>query len=204
MFMIQGPVAVFLSPRTPNGFLLYAKSVHAKVTACSALSYPGLAVLGACIEAFDDAQVEAGNKSPIAVAERNAKALKVYQELGHLRDYVQAMVETMTSPADAVALIVSAGLSVRKARNYAKPAFAAKYGAVSGEALLVALAVPRAHAYYWEYSVDQSEWTAMPETTKASTTLAGLTAGQVYYFRFRTLTPNGKTDYSQVVSLRVH
>jgi hypothetical protein len=38
---------------------------------------------------------------------------------------------------------------------------------------------------------------------KADTTVAGLTPGQVYSFRFRAQTRKGLGDYSQVVSLMV-
>jgi hypothetical protein len=51
----------------------------------------------------------------------------------------------------------------------------------------------------WEYSVDQSTWTPLPETMKSRTELSGLTPACVYYFRFRAFTRAGWQDYSQVV-----
>lgn len=204
MFMYQGPVAKLKCPRTPKNFLTYAKSVVAKAKGSASLSYPGMAELEADVLALDKAETLAGDKNPALVADRDAKALKVYQGLGHYLDYVQSLVEQQATPADAVAMILGLGLTVRKTSAYAKPALVAKYGDVSGDVVLVALAIDGAGAYYWEFSFDQKSWTTVPETKYATTTISGLTPGQVYYFRFRALTPKGKGNYSQVVNLLVH
>jgi spore coat protein U-like protein len=64
--------------------------------------------------------------------------------------------------------------------------------------------VARSAVYLWDYSLDLKTWTSVPQTMKASTTIAGLTMGQVYYFRFHAQTRKGVGNYSQVVSLLVH
>ncbi len=67
----------------------------------------------------------------------------------------------------------------------------------------MAQAVAHYATYYWEMSSDQKVWSSLPETTKSFTSVAGLTPGQTYYFRLRTLTRAGKSDYTQIVSLLV-
>jgi len=67
---------------------------------------------------------------------------------------------------------------VKKTGTRKKAVLAAKYTGFSGEVLLVALAIASAGAYYWEYSLDQSAWAAVPETTAARVRIAGLTPGR--------------------------
>jgi hypothetical protein len=83
------------------------------------------------------------------------------------------------------------------------PAVSAKNGDVSGRVMLAAKAVAHSAVYLWEYSVDQSKWTSLPETMKSRTEVSGLTPACVYYFRFYAITRAGRQDYSHVVSLIV-
>jgi len=128
----------------------------------------------------------------------------VRDDLHHLRDYVQSVVETLASPADAAALIASVHMPIRRVGTRDKPALAVSNGVVPGTVVLVAKAVASTASYYWSYSLDQKTWTSVPETMQATTTISGLTSAQTYYFRFRVLTRAGHRDYSQIVSLLVH
>jgi hypothetical protein len=206
MYFIQGPIATARFPRNQNGFVVYTKNIRDKLKGNQALPNPNppFAVYDADVNALDDAQTAAKDGSAIALADRDAKALKVFKNTGHLVDYVQSVADSLASHADAVAVIVGAGLDVQKPKSRKKPELAAKYTGISGDVLLAALAIPGAGAYYWEVSVDQKIWSTVPETKLGKTTVTGLTPGQVYYFRFRALTRKGKTDYSLVVSLMVH
>ena len=94
--------------------------------------------------------------------------------------------------------------SVRKVNTPSLPEVQAKNAEVSGKVKLAAKAVAPAAVYSWEYSLDQSQWSSVPDTMKSRTELSGLTQGSVYYFRFRTFTRAGRQDYSQVVRLLVH
>jgi hypothetical protein len=95
-------------------------------------------------------------------------------------------------------------MSVKKVPTRSVPDVSAKNAGVSGKVVLAAKAVAPVATYYWEYSDDQSTWTAIPETMQTRTELSGLMSARVYYFRFRALTRAGRGDYSQVVSLLVH
>jgi hypothetical protein len=57
--------------------------------------------------------------------------------------------------------------------------------------------------YYWGFSLDQRGWTSAADSMTARVTIAGLTPGQTYYFRYRTLTRKGMSDFSQIVSFLV-
>jgi hypothetical protein len=72
-------------------------------------------VLSADIDAFEEAETKAAARTKGATSFRDLRKKKVKDDLFHLCDYVQSVVETATSPAEATALIESAFMSVRKA-----------------------------------------------------------------------------------------
>jgi hypothetical protein len=204
MNLQHGPTAMARYPSTHKAFGGYAKNIEVKLKGSASLpNVPGSSTFGDEVDALITAD-GIPHKTPEQTADRDAKALKVFRHIGHIVDYVQSVADTLTSPADAVALILSAGLDVRKFRPARKRPLAARYTGLTGEVLLVALAIAGAGAYYWEFSLDQLVWTAVPETRDSRTTIKGLTVGQTYYFRVRALTRKGKTDYVTPVNLVVH
>lgn len=70
--------------------------------------------------------------------------------------------------------------------------------------MLDARALRRPVQYRWQMSTDQQAWTDLPESFNASTTVEGLTAATIYYFRLRTLTKKGASDWSAPVSIIAH
>jgi hypothetical protein len=85
-----------------------------------------------------------------------------------------------------------------------KPPIAAKQvgaGAVRIDVLALAAVV----AYFYEFSVDQTNWLPGIQTGRTDGTITGLKAVTLYYFRFRCLkTDDTYTDYSTVFPLLVH
>jgi hypothetical protein len=201
-----GPVAVLRFPQLNMALILFARSVHDAMLNNPSFPNPNppLPVFAANIAAFEDAETKAATRAKGAVAFRNVKKRRVKDDLFHLLDYVQGLVQTSTSPVDAVALIESASMSVRKTYKRETPELSAKNANVSGKVVLAARTVASAASYYWEYSLDQSTWTCIPETMQSRMEISGLTSARIYYFRFRALTRAGRRDYSQVVSLLVH
>jgi len=201
-----GPVAALMLPRLNKPLLTFARAVHGALL--NNPGFPGptppLDVLAADIAAFEDAETKAASRAKGAASLRDAKKRRVKEDLFHLRDHVQSVVETNTSPAAAAALIESAFMNVRKVPKRTVPDLSAKNADVSGKVLLTAKAVAPVAVYSWEYSLDQSSWTRLPETMQTRTEVAGLTSAEVYYFRFRALTRAGWQDYSPVMSLLVH
>lgn len=202
----QSPKAFAKYTRTPRGTLVFSKGLVKNAEDSGAFP-PGdatLAALKAEVVGLDEAMIDAKDKSALAMEARNSAAIKVQQQLGHFVDRVQALADLIALPADARTFIVSMGLSVRKTSRSKKAELAARYTGVPREVQLDARRIKGAAAYYWEYSLDQQSWTALPETPNGRTLVDGLTPGQVVYFRFRTLSLKGKSEYCAAVSIMVH
>ena len=202
----RGPVAVLMLPELNKALITFTRAVYNAMLNNPAFPSPNppLDVFAADIAAFEDAETKAASRAKGSASLRDAKKKKVREDLVHLRDYVQSVVETNTSPAAAAALIESAFMTVRKVPKRTFPDLSAKNADVSGKVLLSAKSVAPVAVYYWEHSLDQSTWTRLPETMLTRTEVVGLTSAQVYSFRFRTYTRAGWQDYSPVVSLLVH
>jgi hypothetical protein len=202
---ITSPVAVLMLPELNKPLLTYSRAVHKALLNNPAFPSPNppLSVFAADIEAFEDAETKVATRTKGAASFRDAKKKRVKEDLFHIRDYVQCVVET-SCPADATALIESAFMNVKKPRKRVYAEVSAKNGDVSGKVMLAAKAVAPKAVYHWEHSMDQETWTPLPETMLARTEVSGLKSAQTYYFRFRAFTRAGWQDYSQVVSLLVH
>ena len=94
-------------------------------------------------------------------------------------------------------------MEVRKDTVREKPTLAVQQGPFSGTVRITAKAAAPRAAYDWQYSTDQKTWTVLPQTLQAKTSLAGLAAGTVYFFRVQALTRTGEENWSQVVSFLV-
>jgi hypothetical protein len=104
----RGPVAALMLPRMNSHLLTFARAVHSALLNNPAFPSPNppLDVFAADIAAFEDAETNAATRARGAASLRDARKNKVKEDLFHLRDYVQSVVETNTSPAAAAALIV--------------------------------------------------------------------------------------------------
>ena len=98
----------------------------------------------------------------------------------------------------------SAGVVLRKTATHRARVFAAKAGALSGTADLVAAVAGNRASYEREYSFDGGKtWTVATPTMQARTSVAGLPPVTTTQFRYRSVTPNGASDWSAPVSLIV-
>jgi hypothetical protein len=163
---------------------------------------PTLATFRSDLAALDAAEAATLSRTKGSVEARDARLAILRTDLATLRAYVQTVAER-AAPGDADVIIASAGLRLRKPRVYAKPLLAAKQGPVTGAVHLAAKAPSKRASYIWQYSTDQTAWTAAPQTMKARAELAGLTAGTRYFFRFHAVTKAGVGDWSQTVALLV-
>lgn len=203
----NGPVAVLRFPKRNLGILLFAKAVLAAMTNNASFPSPNptMANFSSDVTALDQAETAAKTRDAGAVQARNAKRLKVMQDLHYLRDYVQSVVETtQVSNSVAAAMITSAGFGIKVVTGRYKPAFAVTNAVLPGTVNLAARRVAPSATYYWQWSADGVNWTSAPDTVKASTVISGLTSAHTYSFRFRALWRKGQTDWSQVVSVLVH
>jgi hypothetical protein len=154
------------------------------------------------IGALQTAEVVAVSRVKGAVPARNQKRKELVALLQQLGGYVQTVADA--DEANAPAIIESAGLTVRKRPTRAPRVFAAKQGANSGVAQLVAASAGHRSAYDWQYSTDGGKtWVLLPTTLQAKATVTGLTPGAVVQFKYRAVTKTGADDWSQPVSLAV-
>jgi hypothetical protein len=137
-----------------------------------------------------------------AAQQRDVSLAVVRNDMRLLKAFVQSVADSHMDESEAI--ITSAGMRVAKRRQRGKPPVAAKRGKAPGDVVLQAKALPRPVQYRWQMSSDQEVWTDLPETFLPSTTVSGLTAVTVYYFRLRTVTHDGLSDWSTVVSVIVH
>jgi len=129
--------------------------------------------------------------------QRDVDLRAVQRDLRLLKAYVQGVAEA--HPTEAEAIITSAGMSVGKTRAATKPPVRARQGKVSGRVVLDATALPRPVQYCWQSSTDQKTWTDIPPSFQSRTLVDGLTPATVYFFRLRTMTRSGLSDWSPVL-----
>ena len=162
---------------------------------------PALARLVVHIAAADAAQVAASTREAGTAATLAAAVRAVEGDLESLHVHVRSVASL--DATNGLAIVASAGMSLKDARGPSKADFAVKQGRISGAVVLFAGAVARKASYDWQYSTDEESWTSAETTFQAKTTLLGLAAGTRYFFRFRARTPEGLRDWSRVLSLIV-
>jgi hypothetical protein len=163
---------------------------------------PTLATVTSDSTALASAQTVALTKTKGAVAERNVKLAVVVVDLRLLAAYVQGV--AIGDPVNAISIIESAGMSVKKPRTTTpKQDLALKHGAVSGIVEVVAKAQGQRTSYEWQWSTDGKTWTSLPTTIQAKTSITGLIPGTTIYVRHAVVTKTGVGDFGQVASMMV-
>jgi hypothetical protein len=201
--MARSVAVLKLSTKVKN-VMTFAQNVASALTGNPHFPAPNptLATFQADVDALNQAETTALSRAKGSVEVRDAKLAIVRNDLENLKTYVQS-VAALAAPADAAAIIASAGLAVRKVTLHDKPALAAKQGSVTGTVNLAAKATAKRASYIWQYSTDQKTWINVPPTLKSKAGIPGLTAGTQYYFRFQAVTKTGVGDWSQTVALLV-
>jgi hypothetical protein len=196
-------IAALAEPRRIHEYLTYARFVAESVAAdpLFASPRPPIDVVLADIAALGAATVESLSRAAGARAARQEIALRVHSELMSLRSYVQQVADE--HPGEEATVIARAGMNVKNARGPSKPPFEAKRLEVSGSVHLYARAARGRASYEWQYAKGEDAWLFAPPTVRADATLHGLVRGAVYFFRYRTVTKEGVSAWSQRVSLVV-
>jgi hypothetical protein len=183
-----------------------SKGGHAIVLAMTNSSWlanpsPPLNKVTDALNLLDDLEVKTKGKGFGTAKARNAQKRVVIGLLQQLQAFTQVIADA--NPADAETIIQSAGMSVKKVTKRQKNTIAARQGDLSGLVILIAMVAARTAGYVWQWSTDQKDWTTLPQVFKSRSSVAGLTPGVTYYFRYRTSSPKGETDWSQIVALLV-
>jgi hypothetical protein len=156
------------------------------------------------IDTLDDLE-QAAHKCPVgAASDRDAALLVVESDMRQLKAFLQSVGDQ--DQAAAPGLFQDAGFSVgKKSGPGPKQDIEAKRGDNAGTVVLSARASKKRRVdYLWQMSVDQTTWSSLPSTLRASTLVSGLTAGTVYYFRVQTKTVDGLSDWSAIVCVMAH
>jgi hypothetical protein len=94
-------------------------------------------------------------------------------------------------------------MHVKNAKGPSKLAFEVKQGPVSGSLRVLARAAKTRVSYDWQYSNDGESWTEFQRTVRADVELRGLVPGSRYFVRYRTVSRDGVSDWSDVLSFLV-
>jgi hypothetical protein len=185
--------------------LLYATNIAQKLTGNPYFPTPTptVAALTLAISDLHAAETAALSRTKGTATVRNDKRAVLVSLLQQLDGYVQSVADA--TPENGAAIIESAGLTVRKIPTPGKRAFAAKPGALSGQAKVTAVSAGPRSSYLWQYSTDGGKtWVLAPATTQGRTTITGLPAGTTVQFRYLAVTPKGgQGDWSPALSLLV-
>jgi hypothetical protein len=191
-------------PVSVPALITYAKGIVKGMTGNPSFPSPtpALTVVTAAIDELQTAETAAQARTKGAATTRNDKRTALVVLLQQLRASIQKA--AAADPTNGAAIIQNAGVAVRKLPTHHARTFAAKPGAVSGVAKVVAQSAARRASYEWQYSTDGDKtWLAAPATLQAKTTVSGLQPGATVQFKYRPLTKTGEGDWSQPVSLLV-
>jgi hypothetical protein len=190
-------------PKSDGSVLLYAKHVAACMdgNACFPAPPVPITTLAAHAAELEAAQVTARTRLHGAAAARDQKRVIVEDDLRYLRTYVESVASRHAE--DASAVIASSGMSQKQSAGPRKATFAVKQGRSSGSVTLTVRHPGIVASFDRQISLDGTHWTEGPSTVHASVDLEGLTPGTTYWFRYRTLTRNGSSDWSDPIKLLV-
>ena len=189
-------------PLRNTEFILLAKAIYKSMfnNPTFTASTAKIALLNTDIIVLDAAQVACRTTPPTcSVDDRNVAMEIVKNDLRSLRSDVQVLVDA--NPAQAEAIITSAGMSIKKANTHSNPQNTAKDGVEEGSVELIG---EGAGVHDWRMSVDNIEWTFLSSSKTRKTNVFNLTPGNIYYFQNRRmLYHDEKTEWSQSIKIRV-
>jgi hypothetical protein len=204
MDIVYRYLAAMYASRAVSKFIKESRVVVDKTGKSSAVTNvnPPLAQVTLHIDALEAAEQVAHHGPKGSVAIRNAALLVVRGDMRQIKSCVQVAADNDVTHAQEI--IEGCGLYVSQRPVKAKPPLGARYGDAPGLVHLDAMAIKGQGSYQWQMSSDQKSWSDLPPTVNASTSVSGLTPATVYYFRFRTLTRAGFSDWSTAVSIIAH
>jgi hypothetical protein len=198
------PIVALKLPRSATALVSLANVILQKMTNNPSFPKPTptLAVIQTAVTTLQTAETAArGGTKGMATArdEQRAPLVLLLQQLG---SFIQTTADA--SGDSAASIIESAGVSVRKTSTRQARVFAARQGAVSGEAMLVAPSAGASSSYEWMYSLDGGKtWVLAAPTFQARTSITGLPTATVVELKYRAVTRAGAGDWSAVVTLVV-
>ena len=163
---------------------------------------PTLLAVTGHISALQNAQAIVETRLIGSAAKRDVKYSVVCKDIFSLMGYVQALANKAGSQMAAIAIISASGFSVKGTNTFTKPPLAAKNTKMQRTVLLLAKAAAKRASYRWQQSTDKTNWIELPITLKAKALAKNLEPG-IWYFRFRSVTKDGETDWCVPVKVVV-
>jgi hypothetical protein len=191
-------------PRKHSDLIVYANHIVQEMTGKANFPSPTppLVTVTSHVQALETAETTAKTHAKGTADARNLPLQQVVTDLHQLGAYVQTVADS--NPNQAAAILTSAGFGTHPHGVHATPDLIAHMGP-GGLVLLRAHAVGKRAAYEWQMSTDGGKtWSSLPSTTTAHTSIAGLTFGQTYMFRFRGNLGETTGDWHEPISLLVH
>ena len=201
---VHRSVAVLKLPKVIGLLIIYVQKILQAMTNNPTFPTPNppLTAVSGAVNALQAAETATLTWATGTVATRNEKRATLVTLLEVLRAYVQQVADA--SPENAISIIESSGLALRKTTVRSPRVFAAKAATLSGSVKLTAPIAGRRAAYRWQYSTDGGKtWVDASETLQARTTLTGLPVGTTAQFRYRPVIKGGAGDWSPPLSLVV-
>lgn len=163
---------------------------------------PSLAAVAAAVQDLSDAIVAARLRTLGAIAARTDKRAVLVALLQQLKAYVQAVADADIE--NQAAIIVGAGMSVRKSPAFAGRVFSARRGVLDGTVKLLAPRAAQRAGYEWACSTDGGNtWVTLPITLQAKTLVTGLVPGSTVHFRYRATVKSGGGNWSEAIAFIV-
>ena len=160
-----------------------------------------IATLLAHIADVEAAEAAALTGAHGTAAERDAKLEVVHGDARQLQTQVQTVASQRAEDAEAV--VASSGMSVKQSAGPSKADFAVRPGKTSGSVRLAVRHPGIVTSFEWQMSTDGAHWDDAGRTVHAHVDLSGLTPGTLYHFRYRTVTRDGVSDWSDPITFRV-
>lgn len=185
----------------------YALHVVSKMTGNTYFTTPSpaLSTVTSAINALQTAYDSAQGGGPAQTAMMHQKRAALELLLTALGHYVEDRANDPSNAATgAAAVILTAGINVKAITHRQKKFFSAEPD-LPGTAKLYAASIVRG-THDWQYSPDISNpdaWVSVLSTSRASTIVTGLTSLKHYYFRHRTVSKSGVSQWDAPVEILV-
>jgi hypothetical protein len=190
-------------PKRDNEVIAFAKHVADSMDGNSHFPSPPvpIATLRAHIAEVDAAQIATLGGAHGTATARDAKLVVVANDLKVLRTYVETV--ALQHAADAAEVVASSGMSIKQSAGPVTAVFAVNQRAESGSVELVVRHPGIVSSFDWQSSTDGSHWLDAGRSVHARFTVTGLVPGTRYWFRYRVLTRDGLSDWSDPITLLV-
>ncbi len=195
-------LAALKLPAEAVAFIAVAADMVQRVTNNPLLPNPSPSVAELTNDLANLRSAQANRKQGEAAMKARNDAMRVMRRaLQNLRQFVQNTADN--DPEHAATIIESAGMKVRVRPVRTKPDFEIRQGSIAGLVSTHVKSRGQSATYWVAFSTDQKSWTVCPPARLANGSVANLTPGTTYYFRYQVLTREGMSDWSQVVSFMV-